>query len=126
MIKFRKVSDVLPTRSVGLKRPGVRATVLKLAGLAATMFAALPFLTAPAKASIHHWAATTGLDGSVLQEQTRQPGQYLQLAGHTDVPHHDTNPHGDHTDPWGTHVDVADHNDSAHVDVTSDDSGSES
>jgi len=119
----KSVSHVLPARAVGLKRPTM---FWKLLGAVAAMLAAAPFLTTPAKAGLNQWANANAAKGPVLQEQTRQPGKYLQVAGHTDVPHQDSNPHGDQTDPWGNHVDVADHVDGAHMDATSDDSGGQS
>lgn len=50
-------------------------------------------------------------------------GRYkgIPVAGHTDVPHQDSNPHGDHTDPWGNHVDVQTPVDGAPVDPTAED-----
>jgi hypothetical protein len=115
------VSAVLPVRPARLAKPGLRGTMLRLAGAAVTVLAALPFLGAPAKANLQQWTNTKAGAGNALHRQTIQPGHYLQMAGHTDIPHSDSNPHGDHTDPWGNHVDVDSHTDTAHINYTQDD-----
>jgi hypothetical protein len=121
---LRGLSGVLPVRPVRLTRPGLRATLLGSAGALLTLMAALPFLTAPAKASIQQWVKGGLPDGTALHERSGAPVNYLKVAGHTDVPHSNSTPHGDQTDPWGTHVNVdGDHTDSAHINTTSDDDG---
>jgi hypothetical protein len=119
------LSGVLPARPVNLVSPnsGVRSSLLRCAGALLTLAAALPFLSTPAKASLQQWANTTAGSNSALHRQTTEPGKYLQFAGHTDIPHHDSNPHGDQTDPWGTHVDTDSHADGAHIDYNQDDNG---
>jgi hypothetical protein len=92
----------------------------KIAGSALAVLSVLPFMSGAAKASVH----PQGLSGdSPAALQDIAAGKYhgIQVAGHTDVPHQDSNPHGDQTDPWGNHVDVQEHVDGAHMNTTTDD-----
>jgi len=114
---LRELSGVLPVRPARLARGGLRASLLGSAGALLTVLAALPFLTAPAKANIQHWAKGGTPDGTALHQQSGAAVKYLAATEHTDVGHSDSTPHGDQTDPWGTHIDTTgDHTDSAHID----------
>lgn len=120
---LRALSGVLPVRPASLAKPGLRATLLGSAGAVLTLIAAVPFLSAPAKAGIQQWVKGGTPGGVALHEQSAAPANYLRVASHTDVGHSDSTPHGDQTDPWGTHVDTTgDHTDSAHINTTTPDS----
>ena len=111
------LSGVLPVRPVSLAKAGLRSTLLGSAGVVVTVLAAIPFLSAPAKASIQQWVKAGTPNAAVLHEQSRDPVKYLKIAAHTNVAHSNSTTHGDQTDPWGTHIDVdGGHTDTAHTD----------
>lgn len=116
---LRALSGVLPVRPAGLVRPGLRSSLLGSAGAVLAVLAAVPFLSASAKASIPQWVKSAAPDGIALHQQSSDPVQYLKLAKHTNVPHSNSTPHGDQTDPWGTHIDTTgDHTDTAHTNTS--------
>ena len=120
------VTDGLQCYRAKLKPPangGLRRAFWKIAGSALALLTMLPFMSGTAKASVRPLGLSAADNPAALQNISAGKYHGIQVAGHTDVPHTDSNPHGDHTDPWGTHIDVSDHVDSAHVDQTSDDSG---
>jgi hypothetical protein len=95
----------------------------KMAGSALAILSVLPFMSGAAKANVHPLGLSSADNPVALQDIAAGKHHGIQVAGHTDVPHQDSNPHGDHTDPWGNHVDVQDHVDGAHMNTTTDDDG---
>lgn len=118
------VADGLERYPAKLKSPSataLRRTFWKIAGSALAILSVLPFMSGAAKASVHPQGLRSGDNPAALQDIAAGKYHGIQVAGHTDVPHQDSNPHGDHTDPWGNHVDVQEHVDGAHMDATTDD-----
>lgn len=117
-------ADGLQLRPAKLKSPAdnrLRRALLKAAGAVLAVLSVVPFMSGSAKASVLNLGLRSPDQPATLQDIGAGKYKGIQVAGHTDVPHQDSNPHGDHTDPWGNHVDVQDHVDGAHMDATTDD-----